>query len=337
MAIRRPRTGFTLIELLVVIAIIAILIGLLLPAVQKVRDAAQRMKCQNNIKQISLSVHNYESAIGYLPPGGINSAGSSYIPGMDDYGTATGTTWSYANMSFLTVMLPYLEQANVLLAASGGYNFKANWDAAANQPCSMTLIPAFVCPANPTDKRVTGGGSWTPYAADYWPISRSSTVSAVWTGNGLTFPGTDNCKGILQVNSLIKITNVMDGLTNTIMIGESGARQQGWIQGKKMYNDGSTSSWGQRGAWAQGSNNIVCGGTVSPVSTTAPSKASTAADATSAIAINAWNQGEIFSFHSSVANVAMGDGSVRALRDSLSLSVLLRLAAAYDGQTVSPD
>jgi prepilin-type N-terminal cleavage/methylation domain-containing protein/prepilin-type processing-associated H-X9-DG protein len=336
MAIRRSRTAFTLIELLVVIAIIAILIGLLLPAVQKVREAAARMKCQNNIKQIALSVHNYESATGYLPPGGINSAGSSYVPGMDDYGTVSGSTWTYANMSFLTVMLPYIEQANVLLVASGGYNFKANWDSAANQACSATRIPVFECPANPSDKRVTGG-SFIPYAADYWPISRANSTASVWTGLGLTFPGADQVKGILQVNSLIKITWVPDGLTNTIMIGESGARQQGWIKGKVMYNDGS--SWGgqYRGAWASGSNNITCSGTNSPVSTTAPAKASSAAEATTAIAINAWNQGELYSFHTGVCNVAMGDGSVRALRDSTSLSVLLRLSAAGDGQTVNPD
>ena len=334
MARSRSRFGFTLIELLVVIAIIAILIGLLLPAVQKVREAAARLKCSSNMRQISLSVHNYESARGVLPPGGINSGPNTQVEGLEEYGTQTGSTWSYANMSFLTVMLPYIEQANVLLAASGGYNFKKNWDDPANQACAATRIPLYECPGNPTDKRVLGG-SFTPYAADFWPVSRSNDTASVWTGLGLTYPGKDSCKGILQVNSLIKITNVPDGLTNTIMIGESSARQQGWIKGKQKYNDGAT--WGQRGAWAQGSNNIVCGGTNTPISTSAPSKPNTASEATTAIAINAWNQGELYSFHTGVCNVAMGDGSVRSLRDSLSLSVLLRLAAAYDGQVVNPD
>jgi len=343
----RSRTGFTLIELLVVIAIIAILIGLLLPAVQKVRDAANRMKCQNNMKQIALSVHNYESATGYLPPGGINSAGSSFRPGLEDFGTQTGTTWSYANMSFLTVMLPYIEQANVLLAATGGYNFKKNWNDAANQPATSIRIPLYLCPANPSDKIIPASGGFSPAPADYWPISRANNNPAVWIGLGFPDPGaggnTAGYNGILQVNSVIKITNVPDGLTNTIMIGESSARQEGWMRGKQKYNDGQAWAGQSRGAWGSGSNNIVCGGTVNPLSTTpgnnnpGPSKVTTSANATTAFAINGQNQGELYSFHGGGCNVAMGDGSVRMLKESISLSVLIRMAAAFDAQVVGAE
>jgi prepilin-type N-terminal cleavage/methylation domain-containing protein len=100
---RNRARGFTLIELLVVIAIIAVLIGLLLPAVQKVREAAARMSCQNNLKQIGLSAHNYESTYGYLPPGQIGAAKSLGSTGVFD-----GSC-----LSSLALLLPYIEEDNI--------------------------------------------------------------------------------------------------------------------------------------------------------------------------------------------------------------------------------
>src|SRR5215203_556422 len=113
---RALRRGFTLIELLVVIAIIAILIGLLLPAVQKVREAAARMKCQNNLKQISLGCHNYESATGYLPP-------------YQHTKVINGVTRSSA-ASTLAMILPYVEQANKLNQFHKDLLYDVNSDAA---------------------------------------------------------------------------------------------------------------------------------------------------------------------------------------------------------------
>ena len=110
----RRRSGFTLIELLVVIAIIAILIGLLLPAVQKVREAASRMKCSNNLKQLGLAIHNYESTFQKLPPAGVNSTGAvgTLPPDMSEYILTANT--GYARHGFMSVILPYIEQGNIL-------------------------------------------------------------------------------------------------------------------------------------------------------------------------------------------------------------------------------
>lgn len=336
----RSRSAFTLIELLVVIAIIAILIGLLLPAVQKVREAAARIKCANNLKQLGLAVHNYEGAFQGLPPGIIQTSSTAYNADLQEYATQTSpTTWSYANHSFFSVMLPYIEQDNVLRATTAGYNLKLNWDNAANQPVTATRIPTFECPSNPSEKiAVDPASSFRPAVSDYWPITRGNNNDAVWVGLGMTFPGSTGVNGVLTANQRTRFAAITDGLSNTMMIGESGARNEGWAAGRK-YNDaiiGGT-SWGLRGAWGQGSNNIVCAGTRGPITpgSAPPGKVTTAAHLTGALTVNAWNQGELYAFHTGICNVVMGDGSVKSIKSTIDMSTLQRLAARSDGNPVS--
>ncbi|HEY2784137.1 MAG TPA: DUF1559 domain-containing protein [Fimbriiglobus sp.] len=332
------KSAFTLIELLVVIAIIAVLIGLLLPAVQKVREAAARMKCANNLKQLGLAIHNYESTYNGLPPAAVNTSATTVIPDLADYQKAGG---GYARHGFLSILLPYIEQANVLTAAVGGYNFRVDWNDPINQPATRIRIPTYECPSSPSEHIVNPNPQSTtffPATADYNAITRGNNNSDVWvTGLGYAFPGTDGVNSILAVNKKNSITNCPDGLSNTLMLGESAARQEGWALGKQ-YATSATLGF-LAGGWGQESNNIVCAGTRGPITSGVKplGKVTLGSQVAAAVTINGWNQGELYSFHSGVVNVAFGDGSVRSLRSSLSMSILQRLAAKADGIPVNPD
>jgi len=191
----KTHRGFTLIELLVVIAIIAILIGLLLPAVQKVREAAARMTCNNNLKQFGVAIHNFASANSDKLPGGVQG-------GLNNYPNYPGNPFFFA-------LLPYIEQDNIVKTL-GSSNVYYSWGAAGNVNGQTVVVKTLLCPSDPTHNAGLGpntGWTVTSYSRNYYMFD---------TGGGYQ----PQAGGHYYTLSKYTIANIPDGTSNTIGITE---------------------------------------------------------------------------------------------------------------------
>ena len=331
------RRGFTLVELLVVIAIIGILVGLLLPAVQAAREAARRMQCSNNLKQLGLAAMNFESAMKGLPP-------SCY----DDDTTPVVAfprpiPANQRPRSVLFILLPYYEQGSLLNQFDPAQDWRQG-PPSPNRAGIGAFVPMFTCPSAPDSKRTRTINSVTfgtvvGSVTDYFVFNRIRAD----TSSRLTPSPGSGWTTAFQPNVITSFGAISDGSSNTMALVESAGNPSLYNIGRRGSATATATAYvntAGAGIWADhrtpmtfDSCNPTTGGAIGAA--TAP--AVSAAAATRTKAINCSNDDEIYAFHTGGANVVRCDGSVSFMSESISFEVVGALITRSTGEVIPGD
>jgi prepilin-type N-terminal cleavage/methylation domain-containing protein/prepilin-type processing-associated H-X9-DG protein len=368
------RSAFTLIELLVVIAIIAILIGLLLPAVQKVREAANRMSCENNLKELGLAAMNYESNYGGFPWNAItkNNEQLPYIPFVPGYVASEGNQQgTQGRCSILVTLLPFVEENNV----SHLYWYGLDWSDPNNAQVLLMSFKLYHCPSAPTAEfPITYQSKATNYISggnnSFAPPS--SPGSGTNTYGGAVYPTTKctpigwsaDYAAIGQVKTNKNAAGAEVSYANPIVaaawpsfpgIGAKGATRQNGITRLVEISDGTsqTTLFSEVAGrdqqcftgpvcepYAAGldATGMIWADSDNRITVTGTDPTGTTSFGTGPCAMNCNNlQGDIYAFHINGANIGFADGSVKFVSNSISIANLAALVTKAGGEVVSPE
>jgi prepilin-type N-terminal cleavage/methylation domain-containing protein len=292
--------GFTLIELLVVIAIIAVLIALLVPAVQKVRAAAARTQCTNNLKQMALALHAYHDVNLIFPYGVKSGAGGNLL-------------------SFHVYILPFLEQESLFKR----FHFTQQYDSPTNLPLGLFQVPVYQCPVANQLFTEYGSGEWVgnemTYTTHYYGVAGPLGTNPQ-SGKPYDFlttnQGNEAIQGVLGMNSHVHLTDIIDGTSNTLMLGEGSWDRMNYYR-----------VW-TRGTWDDGEDrDTTCCRNVANTFRSTPYNGS-----------NNANNASFGSEHpDGITQFAMADGSVRSLTPDIAMGVFLSLASINGNEVVAGD
>jgi len=315
---RKSQAAFTLVELLVVIAIIGILIALLLPAVQQAREAARRMQCQNNLKQMGLAMHNYHDTNNCFPAGFYRRSYS--------YSTFSGPGWGWG-----TMILPQIEQNNRYEALQVMDQFCS--DDAAILQYSQPLIEAYRCPSAPgtdlNDAFKNSDSEPSHGLSNYKGVFGDLNTQYNYSGDDCSYyQGSciDGGNGMFSANSATKFRDVTDGTTNTVMIGEVPNGPNGTRNSSDELVDYKGAVW----------VGVTLGGASSNVATHQTLRGVVSSGSTSNVyKINGTNSYSFGSHHPGGAQFVLSDGSVRFFTENMDGVSVNRIANKEDGEVIS--